>query len=319
MAASTRNPRRPVRTSQTIKAAFADSSMRGARKRARFSAETPVDRMAATFTARERPAARTPAPRLFATSARRTSLNESSTTRPARNAVTGARPRRRWRGFMAGSCARLLEDLEREHPLAPRSLAPLERAGVPAREGERLHGEELEADIDLRPRPADLSSRRLVIEVRHETVREEGEPGPRGVEVERAGAAKTEPREVPVDERLREIPPAHLVQFQAGKRLVQAVPLRVAVIDHVVPEAAEVDVREGIVAIPGRKPCRAPKPDRAVSKERRRPRLERGDAERIALPPGRARIAEPHQVLVEFQRGLHAALHVDRADRSADV
>ena len=104
------------------------------------------------------------------------------------------------------------------------------------------------SDIDL---TADVSVAALLIraEVRRETAGEQRESRP--IEVELGGTKITEVqrREVPFGLPLHEGLSADLIDLSAGKAVVLAVAADLALVDPVVAEGSEVEVREGIALI----------------------------------------------------------------------
>ena len=108
------------------------------------------------------------------------------------------------------------------------------------------------------------AAERREVHVRDEPPREERRPEPRRIERGGAEAAEAERGQVPVDECLREVGPADLVQLEAREALDLAVALRLLPVDVVVPEATEVEIRERLTPIPRREAAGGPKPDRRV-------------------------------------------------------
>ena len=132
-----------------------------------------------------------------------------------------------------------------------RGAAPCSNATAPPTDSVRSSAESMrEPEVELaagvrRRRAARMRASRLV----DEPAGEQRRAHQVSVEARRAGAAEAQRRQVPLDVDFDEVAAADLVQLGAGKRVVLAVALLVPVVDVVVAEAAEVEVRERLVAV----------------------------------------------------------------------
>ena len=162
------------------------------------------------------------------------------------------------------------------------------------------------------PADAALPAIGRAVDIGHEPAREQRRPQPAQVRARRAGAAEAPRRQVPLEHRPREVAPADLVELRAGEAVVLAVALLFAVVDVVVAEAAEEEVRERLRAILRREAGRAAQPERRVpATAPRRPKSYVACISREDLASSRSRPRLPSST--------SSLLVVHVAERRADV
>ena len=202
----------------------------------------------------------------------RTSLKLSiSEQRDQEQRATGSERQRR-----AFSAMLYLQDLQRNHRFAPRRV-PSSNATAPPTESVRSSADStLKRKSSWPPASSRPSGERPRVEVRRQPGDEDRRPHPGRVEARRArrGWNRNGGRFHSTIDFTKLRPP---ISFSSapGKRVVLAVALLVAVVDVVVAEAAEEEVRERLVAIARREAGRAAEPDRRVADRQRRSRDRR--------------------------------------------
>src|SRR6185295_15088490 len=125
-----------------------------------------------------------------------------------------------------------------------RRSAALERACPPERQRERLLRQELGAEVGLRTRVRDAPATVEMAEVRDDAAAEQRQPRRRRVERGRTRTPEAERRQVDVEHPAREVGARDVVERHAREAAPLAVVLRVLVVDAVVAERAEKEVRE---------------------------------------------------------------------------
>src|SRR5262245_20464206 len=109
----------------------------------------------------------------------------------------------------------------------------LDRDARPGRERQVEPREDRESEVELPAGGGGPALDVIPIEIGDEPADEEGGSHPAEVRAGCSGAAEAQRRQVPLDERSDEVAPADLVQLHAGKAVVLAVSLFVAMV-HVV-------------------------------------------------------------------------------------
>src|SRR5437016_6720126 len=161
----------------------------------------------------------------------------------ARNRRTGTKPTTRVRTLTAGYS----QDLEGDHPLVALAQLLLEGPRVSPRQHELLVDESREPHVHLGAQRARLQPVRRAVQVGQESPGEERRPEEGRVEGGIPHSAEPDGRENQVEHAPREVGPRERVQLDAGKRGVVPVPLWILVIEPVVAEPTEIEIREGLV------------------------------------------------------------------------
>ena len=193
----------------------------------------------------------------------------------------------------------------------------LEGIGVADRKRQRLLDQQHQLHVHL---GAGIDQHAVIDQIRvgHETGREQREARPGAVELEKAQVPEAPRRQVQVDHRLAEVRAAHRVDVDAREAGHGAVALGILVVDVVVAERAEEEVRERLRAVARRIAGRGAQPHRGVRDRQRRTEIERAGGLRKAAPHRAGRLLDAQAVDVREQPPVGALLGIHPAERGAD-